>query len=338
MSVAEPELVEVRTPTFRRPNLLRRALTSLIEQSHSNWICRVFDDCPEYSAKSVCRILNDHRIIYEPNSKNIGIGRNIDKSFSIAPMHKTNYICVLEDDNYYLNEKFEKDINQIKSYNCDILLRNQKVEHLVERDMPGALTTKNVFDGVYNDGLLLHARLFASFFYSPGATNSSLFWRSGKSIDFSTLAYSSDPVVQERMRTLCIDRDVVVAEEPLVVWRDNGAESLRPKLRSQLEWRLAQIGAAAEERSIYRALYSYLLEINAERHIFNTTVGSFTADKERVFVRVGIAVPDKHRKMTFADRLSVTLKRLIAQSASVLLPEGRPIKIDPKTHRLVLPS
>jgi len=338
MSVAEPELVEVRTPTFRRPNLLRRALTSLIEQSHSNWICRVFDDCPEYSAKSVCRGLNDNRIMYEPNSMNIGISRNIDKSFSIEPTFNTHYICVLEDDNYYFNEKIEKDIIQIKSYNSDILIRNQIVERLVERDMPGTLTNKTIFDGVYNDGLLLHTRLFASFFYSPGATNSSLFWRAGKSIDFSTLAFSSDPVVQERMRTLCIDRDVVVAEEPLVVWRDNGAESLRPKLRSQLRWRLAQIGAAAEERVIYRALYSYLQEINAECHIFNPPVGGFTADKERVFARVGIAVPEQHRKMTFADRLSVTLKRLTAQSASVLLPEGRPIKIDPNTHRLVLPS
>src|SRR5579862_1131830 len=38
--------VEIRVPTFRRPELLRRALASVIGQTYPDWRCIVLDDSP----------------------------------------------------------------------------------------------------------------------------------------------------------------------------------------------------------------------------------------------------------------------------------------------------
>lgn len=37
-------LCEIRVQTYRRPELLRRALGSLIDQTHRNWVAVVMDD------------------------------------------------------------------------------------------------------------------------------------------------------------------------------------------------------------------------------------------------------------------------------------------------------
>ena len=46
-------LVLVRTPTYRRPDLLTRAMRCLQAQTHEDWICEVCDDCPDGSARAV---------------------------------------------------------------------------------------------------------------------------------------------------------------------------------------------------------------------------------------------------------------------------------------------
>ena len=69
--------VEIRTPTYKRPWLLLRALTSLLNQTHSDWYCRVLDDSRNQEGRAVCELLADRRIIYEPNSENLGICKNL---------------------------------------------------------------------------------------------------------------------------------------------------------------------------------------------------------------------------------------------------------------------
>ena len=92
--------VEVRTPTYRRPALLERALRSLIGQSYPHWHCIVLDDEPGGGeARQVCANLDDRRIIYRPNARNLGVGANIDAAFVRPPLSDSTHACVLEDDN-----------------------------------------------------------------------------------------------------------------------------------------------------------------------------------------------------------------------------------------------
>ncbi|MEO1139421.1 MAG: glycosyltransferase family 2 protein, partial [Pseudomonadota bacterium] len=60
-------LVHVRTPTYKRPEALRRCLQTLQAQTWANWICDVFDDCPDGSARLVIASLNDPRIRFHQN-------------------------------------------------------------------------------------------------------------------------------------------------------------------------------------------------------------------------------------------------------------------------------
>jgi hypothetical protein len=241
---------------------------------------------------------------------------------------------VLEDDNYYLPSNLQENIATLDRTRLDVLLRNQRIEHMHKRDTPGELSARTSFDGQYRDGILAHYALFATFFYSTGANNSSLFWRTNVNLDFSTIKYIDDPVSQERLRTLCVDRDVVVSLEPLIVWRDNGEESLRPKLNSFISWRISQVKSAAHERAIYRALNSYLIEIGMRDSAFTPVVGNFTDERERVFVRCGLPVPTPARGIAFTDRMLLHAKRILAEATWMAIGVTPRLFIDAKKGRL----
>jgi glycosyltransferase involved in cell wall biosynthesis len=326
--------IEIRVPTFRRPALLRRALESLISQTYENWSCRVFDDCPNHSAKEVCESLGDKRISYCPADKNLGISRNIDRSFSIDPHADSTFLCVLEDDNFYFPEHFAKSVLIFEKENIDIVLGNQLIEEMVSRDAPGYLKDETVFDGSYSEGVLSHDSLFSTFFYSCGATNSSLFWRAGVGLDFSTIKYLDDPVSQERLRTLCIDRDVYVSLEPTVVWRNNGEESLRPKLATSLSWRIAQIKFASDERAIYQNLFRYLGKKGIEDQIYRPLVGPLNASRQRVLRRVGVPIPMKYNTLSPAQRFPIFIKLCLAKLGAFALQYQPVIKLDAISNRL----
>lgn len=70
-------LCEVRIPAYKRPDLLRRALSSLVVQSYPNWQAIVLDDSPDKEALNVIRSFEDDRILYKPNEKNLGVLKNI---------------------------------------------------------------------------------------------------------------------------------------------------------------------------------------------------------------------------------------------------------------------
>lgn len=326
-------IVEVRVPTYKRPVLLQRALASLLSQTHRCWRCVVIDDSPNREGHSVCQAINDNRISYVPNVDNLGICRNIDLAFSMAPLPGSLFLCVLEDDNYFLPENLTRNVALMEGSRIDVLLRNQGIEQMVVHDQPGKLTERTTFDGQYLDGRLAHARLWSSFFYSTGANNSSLFWRANVGLDFSTIYYVEDPVVQERLRTLCIDRDVLVALDPLIVWRDNGDESLRAK-RSGLQWRLAQIEAAMSERTIYVALNEFLINEAVYHLAFQPPSGDFTAERERVFHRVGLSVPIGARRLSRRSRWQIAFKRILVRIVSSIWPRQKKITICFKNRRL----
>lgn len=229
--------VEVRVPTYRRPKLLRRALVSIIEQTHTNWICVVLDDEMDGTdAEDVCHSLKDKRIIYTRNINNLGISKNIDLAFSIKSISSAKYICVLEDDNYFLPNYFESNILICESSSIDVVMRNMLIEHSYDAEGFGQLSASTMYSNQYIDGIYSKYELWGVFFYSLGTLNSGLFWRANSGLSFSVKAVHSDPVFQERFRTLCIDRSVYIAMEPLAVWRNNGAYSYRKRTKNILDF------------------------------------------------------------------------------------------------------
>src|SRR6516165_2061146 len=180
-------IVEIRIPTYRRPVLLRRALASLVSQTYPLWRCIVIDDDPGGETRNVCAQFNDSRIIYQENERNLGVGANIDRAFSLDPLIGSTNACVLEDDNYYFPDCLRSNLELMAREGVDVVLRNQYLEtpSSFGRSRVGPRTS---YDGQYVEGVVSRDELWGAFFYSLGANNAGLFWRVGAGLNFSTLA------------------------------------------------------------------------------------------------------------------------------------------------------
>lgn len=326
-------LIDVRVPTYRRPALLRRALCSLVNQHHNEWSASVIDDSPTREGSVIVRELADNRITYYPNPVNLGISANLDGAFSRPAHTGSAFACVLEDDNYYLPDHLADSIKLLEASGCDVMLRDHLIERVNHHDGSGEIGPETQYCGQYHEGPIDQLRLFAALFYSIGATNAGLFWRTHKGLDFSTRAYVDDVVWQERIRTLCIDRPVYMAMRPTVVWRDNGGNSWRTVPKGPL-WHLNNVRWATIERKIYSALYSHLLRMNAEHFIWAPPAGEFSAARERVFHRVGLAVPSDLMKIGASARSSLAFKRCVAMVIGAATQHYCAIRFDPVSGRL----
>jgi glycosyltransferase involved in cell wall biosynthesis len=312
--------IEIRTPTFKRASLLRRALQSLLNQTFAHWRCVVIDDDPKgVDTRRVCEELCDDRIMYKQNDQNFGLGANIDQAFSLAPSPGSTHLCVLEDDNYYLPDYLEDNLRVMEQNKVDIVLRNLMIEmpHLFSES--GFTGMRTAYQGQYVEGPVTKEELWGSLFYNTGVYNANLFWRTGCGLNFSTLDMSGDPIFQERLRTLCIDRPAYIAMTPKIVWRDNGAESKRASSPG-FRWRLNQIRAATRERELYLMLFAHLRDRDFERHIWQSRFRPIDAYCERVFRRVGIRTQFA-TKLSSIDRVSLFVKRELAKLASAFVVE-----------------
>lgn len=110
------ELVTVIVPTYRQLDNLERALRSIEDQSNIYLKVIVIDDneCEEYSKsiKNIISKMNIHEYLLVTNESNSGsvYSRNIGINLC-----DTEYITFLDDDDYYLQSKVKKQIDQMIS-------------------------------------------------------------------------------------------------------------------------------------------------------------------------------------------------------------------------------
>jgi glycosyltransferase involved in cell wall biosynthesis len=75
-------------PFFNQAGFLEATLKSLIQQTDRNWRAVVFDDSVDGAesegAKGVVQRLNDSRIVYRRNEKNLGLALNWNQAFSFG--------------------------------------------------------------------------------------------------------------------------------------------------------------------------------------------------------------------------------------------------------------
>jgi glycosyltransferase involved in cell wall biosynthesis len=92
-------ICRVYLPTFRRPQLLQRAVDSLLQQTFQDWVCELHNDDPRdaYPAEFIRRI-GDARITLVTHAQNLGAVRTFNLFFkSIAEP----FFSLLEDDNWW---------------------------------------------------------------------------------------------------------------------------------------------------------------------------------------------------------------------------------------------
>lgn len=121
------DIISVIITTYKRPTMLSRAINSVLNQTYSNIEVIVVDDNDENSVyrkhtESVMDQYKDnHKIKYIKHKKNMNgaVARNTGIKYSMG-----NIICFLDDDDWYLPNKLEKQYkylienNQFKCVYC----------------------------------------------------------------------------------------------------------------------------------------------------------------------------------------------------------------------------
>ena len=120
-------LVSVIIPTYKRKlDYVSNALQSVLNQTYDNIEIIVVDDSPNDfpyrdEIKKYIEKLNDDRVIYIRNEKNLGgsLSRNVGINAS-----RGEYITFLDDDDEYMPGKVEKQLKFMLSNDCDLSFSN----------------------------------------------------------------------------------------------------------------------------------------------------------------------------------------------------------------------
>lgn len=218
-------LVHIRTPTYRRPEALRRALASMVGQTWQDWVCDVYDDDSGQSGRRVVEDFADPRIRYTANTPQLFASRNIDHCFSASNPHGAEFFCVVEDDNFILPAFCAANIALAREQKVEIVLRNQLIEH--DSGKPSAfLSATGVLDDLFTEGVYEAREFRMSLLAGIGVSNGGLFW-SVRARSPLEIRYSCTATVQEYLRTYSIAEPIYVALEALAVWAENGDQTTR---------------------------------------------------------------------------------------------------------------
>ena len=225
MSQHQPDLVHFRTPTYKRPEALRRALQSMIAQTSPHWVCDVYDDDPSEAGRSVVAELGDPRIRYSANKPQLFASRNIDHCFTADNPHGAEFFCVVEDDNFILPDFCAANIALARREGVEIVLRNQLIEH-ASGTAAASVGTIGVLDDLFTEGLYPADEFRLALLAGIGVSNGGLFW-SVRARSPLEIGYACTATLQEYLRTYSIAEPVYVAMEPLAVWAENAEQTTR---------------------------------------------------------------------------------------------------------------
>lgn len=133
----ENRLVSTIIPTYNRPNLLKRTIKSVLNQTYRNIEAVVVDDCSlkgnSKKNQDIIKSLNSNKIIYIRNEKNMG--PNYSRNEGIRNANGA-FIALLDDDDYFLPKKIEKQMKAMSKYPnvglviCSILDHRMGMTHI----------------------------------------------------------------------------------------------------------------------------------------------------------------------------------------------------------------
>lgn len=300
-------VTEVRVPTFRRPELLKRALESIVRQSVKDWVCIVFDDCPLASAREVVAAIGDSRFSYRHNFPSLGAIGNIDKCFVNDAIMGGGYACVLEDDNCFLEHHISRQLELISRHQVDVVFSSQYVEEVLTPGKPGVVTTARTLIDMYPEGLHNARALLPALMVSHGFSNGAAFWRLGGRSNFLVGAKTQHPGVQESLRMFGLRDMVYVSHCPSALWRSNNAiESYVTTGNSSrgLTRLLEKARLLAWRREIWSYRFEYVRKYGIDdAKVYARTIAPWQLeDMERSLLRTGKYVELSDRSLAWRVR------------------------------------
>ncbi|MDD5638837.1 MAG: glycosyltransferase family 2 protein [Candidatus Pacebacteria bacterium] len=108
-------LITTIIPTYRRPHLLKRAITSVLNQTYPNFQVCIYDNASGDETAQIVKEISqkDPRVHYYCHSENIGIIQNFN--FGLQQVN-TPYFSFLSDDDILLPDFYEKALEGFQKY------------------------------------------------------------------------------------------------------------------------------------------------------------------------------------------------------------------------------
>lgn len=306
--------VHVRTPTYRRPELLARCLASLQAQTWRDWICDVYDDDPERSGEGVCAAVQDPRIRYVHNRPQRFASANIDQCFSRRNPHGADYFCVVEDDNYLLPGFMEENVRRILDSGVQLILRNQRVEFSTggaEASLGGGVLDGQFVERTYSPDLFRLA-LMAGI----GVSNGGLFWSREARTDLE-IGVPCTATAQEYMRTFLIRETILVAMEPLAVWAENGAQTTRD-LGDGATYYRREFDLKRRVQALQRRAWRLAPRAMRSEYLTTDAFSSEPVVRARGLTKALLATPALAGRLPLRERVNLTARGLLIRGAGRL--------------------
>jgi glycosyltransferase involved in cell wall biosynthesis len=215
--ISQP-VVEVRIPTYKRPQMLGECLDSLLAQTWTDWRAIVFDDSSSREAKPVVEMRGDSRIHYRANPVRFGAAANLNQCFRTASLLPgSTFAFCLEDDNWLYPHAIAANIKIISESGCSIMMRNQDIinRNKAELSPSGETTLGNWFS---RTGPVSPLELYARTVFFTGISNGALFWRTDANSNLQDRHEVIDSSLQEYIRCWQISDPVYVALEPAAAY------------------------------------------------------------------------------------------------------------------------
>ncbi len=111
--IDEKPLITIVTPTHNRPDLLLRAVRSVLAQTYSNWELVIVDDASEEKMAEVLQdLLQQHtNIRVLRNEQSLGACATRNRGIAAA---KGEYVAFLDDDDEYTPERLERLMEKLR--------------------------------------------------------------------------------------------------------------------------------------------------------------------------------------------------------------------------------
>jgi len=208
-------LVECRLPAYDRPDLLDRALRSLLAQTHREWVAIVMDDSRTQSGKAVVAAIGDPRIRYKQNTERLGSTGNLNQAFGPKPLAAGEFAFILEDDNAVTPDFMATALRRIAEARLNVISLNQKC--VLADGKGGFMMQPGAGRPEDSDAVWSEERLILSTFLKPGLPNGGYFWRCN-TVDLRVDERIREPMLQESARQLRIGGSILLVKEACSLW------------------------------------------------------------------------------------------------------------------------
>lgn len=118
-------LISIIMPTYNRGYIIEKAIQSVIEQTYKSWELIIVDDASVDDTENLIKRISDSRIIYIKNEQNMGA--NYARNYGCA-LAKGDYLAFLDSDNYWTNDKLEKQIHVLADSGDNVALTFCSIE------------------------------------------------------------------------------------------------------------------------------------------------------------------------------------------------------------------